>query len=91
MLKLRKWGNSLGIRIPKNIREAINLKENDTLSMTLDGNKITIEKVNKDTVLIDCIDCGTLMKYTCIINGYHQYDCPECKSLIRSNKIRHIK
>lgn len=90
MLKLRKWGNSLGIRIPKKIREQLGLKDGDNLSMNVRSKKVVIEKINKDTVLLDCIDCGATMKYTCKINSYYQYNCPECNSEVRSNKVRHI-
>jgi antitoxin MazE len=89
-LVLRKWGNSIGIRIPKNIREEANFKEGDTVSIEYEDGKVILEK-SKNSVLINCIDCGTEMKHTCIINGYYQYNCPKCNSEIRSNQIRHVE
>jgi AbrB family looped-hinge helix DNA binding protein len=88
-LTLRKWGNSIGIRIPKSIRQDANLKEGDTVSMSHKDGIITLSK-SKNSVLINCMDCGTEMKYTCRINKYHQYNCPKCNSEVRSNNIRHV-
>lgn len=44
---IKKWGNSQAIRIPKNILDSINLKENDEINITTKENLIVIEKVDK--------------------------------------------
>lgn len=41
---VRKWGNSLGIRIPKIFLDAINISENDKVDLKQDGDTITIKK-----------------------------------------------
>lgn len=43
-IKLQKWGNSNGIRIPKNIIDDLNIKENDRLEIVKEENKIIITK-----------------------------------------------
>lgn len=43
--KVQKWGNSNGIRIPKNMLEELNLQTNDTVLVTLEQEKIIIQKV----------------------------------------------
>ena len=43
-LKLQKWGNSKGIRIPNNILKSLNLKTND---------KIIISKVPKENISLE--------------------------------------
>lgn len=41
-VKLQKWGNSTGIRIPKVILNSLNIKENDILNIEKNDNKIII-------------------------------------------------
>ena len=41
---LKKWGNSLAIRIPNHILQSFQLKEGSILELTLEQNKIIIEK-----------------------------------------------
>lgn len=41
-VKLQKWGNSTGIRIPKVILNSLNIKENDILNIEENDNKIII-------------------------------------------------
>ena len=49
-IKLQKWGNSFGIRLPKNILNSLNIKENDILTLEKEENKILITKSNKQKV-----------------------------------------
>lgn len=48
--KIQKWGNSNGVRIPKAIMEALNLKQNDIVEITNNGDKIVIAKSSKNTL-----------------------------------------
>ncbi|MDE7478261.1 MAG: AbrB/MazE/SpoVT family DNA-binding domain-containing protein [Lachnospiraceae bacterium] len=48
---IRKWGNSQGIRLPKEILSQLNLQENDTVGINICDGKITVEKVNKPKYL----------------------------------------
>ena len=41
---IAKWGNSQGIRLPKNFLENLELKDNDTVEILLDNDKIIIKK-----------------------------------------------
>ena len=41
--KIKKWGNSFGIRIPKNILEQIGLSENTEVDFTVSGNSLKIK------------------------------------------------
>lgn len=41
---IQRWGNSQGIRIPKYILEAVNLKENESIDIVTDEEKIVITK-----------------------------------------------
>lgn len=41
---VQKWGNSHGIRIPKNLLDALNWKNSDELILKADEGKIIIEK-----------------------------------------------
>ncbi len=43
-LKIRKVGNSLGVIFPKEIQEALNITEGDTIDVTaLGGNKVVLD------------------------------------------------
>ena len=48
---IRKWGNSQGIRLSKEILAQMNLKEDDTIGISIYDGKMTIEKVNKPKYL----------------------------------------
>ena len=41
---IQKWGNSQAVRLPKNILEAISLKENDRVEIVASGGDIIIKK-----------------------------------------------
>lgn len=43
-VKLQKWGNSMGIRIPNLLLKEFDLKLNDELKLTYDDDKIIITK-----------------------------------------------
>lgn len=42
-----KWGNSRGIRLPKPFLEGLGLKENDTVDVLAEDNRIIIQKSAK--------------------------------------------
>ena len=44
---LKKWGNSQGIRISKDIMSQMNLKEDDAVGINIYDGKLIIEKINK--------------------------------------------
>lgn len=48
---IRRWGNSQGIRLPKEIMSQMNLQENDTIGINIYDGIMTIEKVNKSKYL----------------------------------------
>ena len=48
---IRKWGNSQGIRLSKEILTQMNLQENDTVGINVYDGKMTVEKVNKPKYL----------------------------------------
>ena len=48
---IRRWGNSQGIRLPKEILSQMNLQENDTVGINICDGKMTVEKVNKPKYL----------------------------------------
>lgn len=46
-IALRPWGNSQGIRIPKNILEKLNINVSDTLQIDVVGDSIVLRKAFK--------------------------------------------
>lgn len=49
--KIQKWGNSLGVRLPKSIAEQKELREGLGVSVMLKNNQIVIEPVNEEVSL----------------------------------------
>ena len=45
-IRIQKWGNSLGIRIPSNILKELDLKMNDHIKLEKVDEKIVITKSN---------------------------------------------
>ena len=43
---VRKWGNSLALRIPAALSDALGLKEDDAVEMREEGGRLVIEKKN---------------------------------------------
>lgn len=54
--KLQRWGNSLGVRIPKSIIEKVQLEENDELIIEQQDGKIVIFPAKKKISLSDLMD-----------------------------------
>lgn len=48
---IRRWGNSQGIRLSKEILAQMNLKEDDTVGISIYDGKMTIEKINRPKYL----------------------------------------
>lgn len=48
---IRRWGNSQGIRLSKEILAQMNLQENDIVGINICDGKMTVEKVNKPKYL----------------------------------------
>lgn len=46
-LQIGKWGNSLGIRLPKHVLEALNLRAKDRVSCALEGGKLILQPVSR--------------------------------------------
>ena len=48
LVTVKKWGNSLGVRIPKSVVDSLNLRINDELEISADLNSLTLKKVKQD-------------------------------------------
>ncbi len=52
-IRLQKWGNSDGIRIPSNILKSLNLKTNDKVDLEYIDEKIIISKPKKVNISLE--------------------------------------
>ncbi|MBA3922628.1 MAG: AbrB/MazE/SpoVT family DNA-binding domain-containing protein [Nostocaceae cyanobacterium] len=43
--QIGQWGNSLAVRIPKYVVEALDLKPNDTVKFSVEGGKLVVEPI----------------------------------------------
>ena len=48
LIKISKWGNGQGIRIPKNDLELLEWKKDDELEMIIEKGNLKIQKVEKE-------------------------------------------
>ena len=53
MVKIQKWGNSNGIKIPSSILKQLDLKINDKVDLTQEEDKIIISKSKKNHKTIE--------------------------------------
>lgn len=51
LVKIKKWGNSQGLRIPKSIIEDLGITEGEELEIFKKENKIIIEKKEKEITM----------------------------------------
>lgn len=52
-VRLQKWGNSNGIRIPNIILKTLNLKPNDKVEIREENEQIIISKVKKQSLTLE--------------------------------------
>ena len=45
--KIQKWGNSLGLRIPKSFAEEAQVEEGSTVDLSLDDDRLIIQPVRR--------------------------------------------
>ncbi len=50
---VKKWGNSLAVRIPVSLSAEIGLRENDQIEIRRDGDSLKIEKIEVDDPTLD--------------------------------------
>ena len=53
VLKIQKWGNSQGIRLPKKILKDLKIDINDKIEIILNGEEIILKKIKNDYYLYD--------------------------------------
>jgi antitoxin MazE len=46
--KISKWGNSQGLRVPKDIMDTLNLNIGDNVDIKIENGKVIIEAIKKD-------------------------------------------
>ena len=52
-VRLQKWGNSMGIRIPSSLLKSLDLNLNDKIDIKEEENKIIISKSKKDKISLE--------------------------------------
>lgn len=55
-IKIARWGNSLGIRIPKQIAEQAQLNEGDEIEISREKNKLILTPQRKKYTLEELLD-----------------------------------
>jgi len=52
-LDIKKWGNSLGVRIPATIARQARFKENQRVRIEVEGDRVTITPANSDFMTLE--------------------------------------
>lgn len=52
-VRLQKWGNSDGIRIPSSILKSLGIKTNDKVDLKYDDDKIIITKLKRNDISLE--------------------------------------
>jgi len=52
-IRLQKWGNSLGIRIPSNILKSLDLKSGDSVNIKEEDDSIIIKKIKNNKISLE--------------------------------------
>lgn len=52
-VRLQKWGNSDGIRIPSSILKTLGIKTNDKIDLKCEDDKIIISKPKKEKISLE--------------------------------------
>ncbi len=56
-MRVAKWGNSLAVRIPKNVAEALGLKEGDSIEVAAaEGSRVEIARKRSREELLNSLD-----------------------------------
>ncbi|MEM7758269.1 MAG: AbrB/MazE/SpoVT family DNA-binding domain-containing protein [Cyanobacteria bacterium P01_A01_bin.40] len=55
-IELRKWGNSIGLRIPSKVAQSWGVDENSVVELTEEGNKLIISKKQTVPTLDEMLD-----------------------------------
>ncbi len=61
-VSLKKWGNSLALRIPKDIAKTLNVTNNSLLELNVENGTLVVKPQNKTRLeeLVSGIDTGNL-------------------------------
>ena len=51
--KISKWGNSQGLRMPKDIMDSLHLRVGDNVNITMIDGKVILEPIKKDILNYD--------------------------------------
>lgn len=52
-IQVKKWGNSLGIRIPQAIANQINIQDGSKINLVLENNKIELKPIVPEEYRLD--------------------------------------
>lgn len=52
---IRRWGHSLGIRIPQTVLSQLNINENEKMEINIDDGKIVIQPIKKTSENLEAL------------------------------------
>lgn len=55
-LQLKKWGNSIGLRIPAQILDSLEMSENVEVTLEIEGDRLIVKKNNALPSLDEILD-----------------------------------
>ena len=73
--EIKEWGNSLAIRIPKKIKDALGLHDGSQINISLEGNKVILE--SEKNSFFDLSKDSDLLRITNKINAKNKHSGEE--------------
>jgi antitoxin MazE len=61
--QITRWGNSLGLRVPKDVAREIGLTEGSKVEIETKGNRMIVTPVRRDYTLAELLDDTTPDEY----------------------------
>jgi AbrB family looped-hinge helix DNA binding protein len=73
--KIKEWGNSLAIIIPKKIKDALGLHDGSQINISLEGNKVILE--TNENPFFDLSKDMNLLNITNKITAKNKHSCKD--------------
>ncbi len=73
--EIKEWGNSLAIRIPKKIKDALGLHDGSQINISLEGNKVLLEA--NENPFFDLSKDMNLLNITNKITAKNKHSCKD--------------
>ena len=83
--EIKEWGNSLAIRIPKKIKDALGLHDGSQINISLEGNKVILE--SDENPFFDLSKDSDLLRITNKITAKNKHSGDEFNDYVVGKEV----